>query len=131
MNAKLKAALFNTALMALTIAAAIALGSQAPRLYHAWQGNSKSGNFSEHVANQPQRLTLYGTSTCPYCAKARAYLVKAGVPFNDRILENSKDAEAMFEKLEQRSVPVLVSATRLTVGFDEKEYATFLHELGK
>lgn len=123
MHAKLKSGLVNAALMTMTIAAAIAVGSVAPKLYQQWQGNSRSGNFSEHLANQPQRLTLYGTTSCPYCAKARAFLTKANIPFNDRIVDVSKDAEALYTKLNMNSVPVLVSENKLIVGFNEKDYA--------
>lgn len=108
--------------MAVTIAAAVAIGTQAPKLYMKWQGNSKTGDFSEHVANQPQRLTLYGTTTCTYCAKARAHLIKAGIPFNDRIIDRSKEASDMFDKLKEGGVPVLVSAQKLVIGFDESDY---------
>ncbi|UUZ52643.1 hypothetical protein LP419_25495 [Massilia sp. H-1] len=60
----------NPLLMAATIVAAIALGSQAPRLVREWRGHARSGDFRAHVAGQPARLTLYGTSTCPHCASA-------------------------------------------------------------
>lgn len=122
MNAKFKSAIINTVLMAVTIAAAIAIGSQAPKLYQKWQGHGRSGDFSEHVANQPQRLTLYGTSTCQYCAQARAFLTKAGIPFNDMVVDKSKRANDLFAKLNERAVPVLVSDKKLIVGFAESEY---------
>lgn len=131
MNAKLKSALVNIALTVATIAAAVAVGTQAPRLYHAWKGNTRSGNFAEHVANQPQRLTLYGTTTCPYCAKARDYLNSAGIPFNDRMIDKSKEAEMLYAKLEENAVPVLVSDNKLIVGFHEKDYAALTNSAGK
>lgn len=122
MKASIKNALKNIVLMAVTIAAAIAIGSQAPKLILKWKDAGKTGNYAEHMLNQPQRLTLYGTSTCQYCAKARAYLTKAGIPFNDRIVDQSKEANALYAKLHENSVPVLVSEKKLIVGFNEDEY---------
>ncbi|UUZ47026.1 hypothetical protein LP420_26010 [Massilia sp. B-10] len=42
----------NPLLMAATIVAAIALGSQAPRLVREWRGHARSGDFRAHVAGQ-------------------------------------------------------------------------------
>lgn len=112
--------------MAATIAAAIAVGSVAPGLYQQWRGSMRSGDFSEHVANQPYTVTLYGTTTCPYCIKARAYLKKEGIPFNDRIVDESNEAEALYAKLDQNSVPVLVSGKSMIVGFTEPDYDAFI-----
>lgn len=131
MNPKMRAIVINTVAMTATIAAAILIGSQAPRLYHEWRGNVRTGDFAEHVANQPQRLTLYGTTTCQYCAKAREYLTKHGLPFNDRTVDTSKDAAAMFAKLQENGVPVLVSGHNMVVGFSEKDYATFTQNASK
>ncbi len=123
MKASIKSTLTNIMLMAVTIAAAIAIGSQAPQLYQKWKGHSRSGDFAVHVANQPHRLTLYGTSTCQYCAKARAYLIHAGIPFNDRIVDKSIEARDLFSKLNESGVPVLISDKKLVIGFIENEYS--------
>jgi len=131
MTTTIKRFLINAVLMAVTIAAAIALGSQAPKLLQAWRGNGHHGNYSQHVANQPQRLTLYGTTTCPYCAKARAYLTGAGIAFNERMVDTSKEAEAMYATLHENSVPVLISEKKYIVGFNEKDYAALAAEVAQ
>jgi glutaredoxin len=126
MNARVKSFAANFILMAVTIAAAIAIGSQLPKLYLSWKGPERSGDFSAHVSNLPQRVTLYGTTTCQYCATARAYLIKAGIPFNDLIVDTSPTASAMFDRLSEKSVPVLVTRDKLIVGFNPAEYDRFL-----
>lgn len=112
----------NIVLMAVTAAAAVAIGSQLPHLYKKWRGPFKSGDFSAHIAKQPYRLTLYGTTTCPHCESARAYLKKSGVAFNDQVLDTSKEAAANFNMLNEKAVPVLVSKHKLVVGFKALEY---------
>jgi glutaredoxin len=131
MQAKRKRVLLHLALTAMTVSAAIALGAQAPRLYRALQGPVRSGDFAQHVANQPHALTLYGTSTCRHCARARAYLRQAGIAFNDRDIDTSNDAAALYDKLGEHAVPILVSERQLIIGFREKDYATLTSSVNK
>lgn len=123
MDSRMKKVLRDTALMAATIAAAVLLGSQAPGLYQKWRGVGRSGDFSKHIVNQPQRLTLYGTTTCPACISARDYLRAAGIPFNDQLVDKSDAAKRMYSTLGERSVPLLVSSNKVLVGFNREAYA--------
>lgn len=108
--------------MAATAAAAATIGSQLPQLYNKWRGPFKNGDFSAHIAKLPHRLTLYGTSTCPHCLSARAYLKQSGIAFNDLVVDQSKFAEAGFRQLNENGVPILVSKHRLVVGFQTQAY---------
>lgn len=126
MKEKVKGLAVNVVLIAVTAAAAVALGSQAPSWYKQWRGPAVSGDFSMHVANQPHKLTLYGTKTCKFCKAARAYLDKAGIPFNDLLVDESKEASKRYSELGQEGVPVLVSGKELVVGFNEKAYNDFV-----
>ena len=110
-------------MIVLTASAAIALGSQVPRIVDQWRGNVTHGDFTLHVANQPQPLTLYGTTTCPHCVRARQYLVRAGIPFNDLILEASPETRSKYNMLRAEGVPVLVSRTGLVSGFNAEAFA--------
>lgn len=101
----------------------VVLGRQLPNLLSQWNGPIKKGDYSIHVAQQKNKLTLYGTTTCPHCASARKYLQEAKIPFNDMIIDQSKSAAESFKKLHEAGVPVLVSADRLVVGFNPVAYA--------
>lgn len=68
------------------------------------------------------KLTLYGTTTCKYCIAARAHLHKAGVEFQDVLIDKSKDNERQFAALDQKAVPVLVTANEMVVGFDADDF---------
>lgn len=122
MKIRLKRAALNAVLMTLTIAAAVAVGSQVPKVLQKVQERNRTGDFSEHLAGQPQRLTLYGTTTCPACTQARAYLKAEGIPFNDMLIDKSKAAERMYDKLGENGVPVLVSKRKYVLGFMPTEY---------
>jgi glutaredoxin len=116
---------------ALGLAAVLAavLGSHAPQLIKKWNSPIKNGNFISHIAAQPYKLTLYGTTSCPHCAEARAFLKKNGVNFNDLVIDQSESAEAAFKLLEQRGVPVLVSEKHLIEGFNAAVYVKFLESI--
>jgi glutaredoxin len=120
---KQKRVVKDVATIVVTAAFAIALGSQLPKLIALWRGPYKTGDYNAHVANLPYKLTLYGTTTCPHCASARAYLKQAGIAFNDQLIDQSKVAAAAYAKLNEAYVPVLVSKHELIVGFKEREYA--------
>jgi glutaredoxin 3 len=122
MKNTLKVTLVHTVLVALTASAAIAIGRQVPVIVDQLRGNVKSGDYTSHFAGQPQRLTLYGTTTCPHCIAARRYLKQAGIGFNDRIIDASEDSRAMFAKLDEDGVPVLVSRSGLISGFNQAAY---------
>lgn len=124
MTSKTRRVLLDAVAMAATIAAAIAVGWQVPSLYQKFQGteNERRGDFAQHVTQHRHRLTLYGTKTCPACAHARAHLVKAGIPFNDELIDQSDAAKKMYDKLGERSVPILVSRSQLLIGFNGAAY---------
>jgi glutaredoxin len=113
----------NVGVIAATAAVAIFIGGKLPYLIKQARGPFKEADYHMHVAQQPNKLTLYGTTTCPHCAAARAYLHEAGIPFNDMVIDKSEAANKAFRQLKENAVPVLVSADRLVVGFNQKAYA--------
>ena len=131
MNPKLKSYLKDALLLAITIAVALVLGSNAPGWYRAWKGPFKQGDYSEHVKSMPYKLTLYGSSTCPHCETARNYLKQAGIPFNDLVLDKSPEAANSYKKLGEQAVPVLVNENRMLVGFKPEAYAEMIKSIGK
>lgn len=122
MNARLKRLFTDIVLVAVTIAAATLVGKKIPAMYEEWTRNHAGGDYSDHVAGLPQKITLYGTTTCPACVKARAFLHETGAPFNDQLIDKSERAERMYERLGESAVPVLVSEKKLIVGFNPEAY---------
>jgi glutaredoxin len=122
MRKQIKTVLLHCALMTMTAAVAVAVGSQAPKWFAKLKGPVMKGDFAAHVANQPQKLTLYGTTTCRYCVKAREYLHQAGIAFNDQLVDTSAESQNRFSQLNQPGVPVLVSSKGLISGFNPVAY---------
>ncbi|NLZ49181.1 MAG: glutaredoxin family protein [Clostridiales bacterium] len=67
-------------------------------------------------------VTVYSTTTCPWCVKAKEYLKAKGIEFNDvNVSLDPAAAQEMIEKSGQRGVPVLDINGSIVVGFDKPQ----------
>lgn len=67
-------------------------------------------------------VKVYGTSTCPWCIRAKQFLKENNVEFRD--LDVSVDqsaADEMMAKTGQMGVPVLEIDGEFIVGFDKEK----------
>jgi glutaredoxin len=44
-------------------------------------------------------VVMYSLTTCPYCAKTRAYLDESGIPYTEHFLDTDKEAEREFYEM--------------------------------
>jgi glutaredoxin len=78
----------------------------------------------------PSQVVMFGTSWCPYCAKARALLAANGVRFSELDLEKDGAAEVFQRDVMGLSgFPTIVIGNRVTQGFDEGQILASLKEL--
>lgn len=56
------------------MAAALAIGWGVPNLYERLQRAYGERNHSAYFSGTAAKVVVYGTQTCAYCAKGRAYL---------------------------------------------------------
>ena len=65
-------------------------------------------------------VTVYTTSTCPWCVRAKQYLTQKGVPFTEKNIEQDRAAALeMIRRSGQTGVPVLTIGNDVVVGFDK------------
>tara|TARA_Y100000310_G_C20630414_1_gene788335 strand:+ start:841 stop:1074 length:234 start_codon:yes stop_codon:yes gene_type:complete len=65
-------------------------------------------------------VTVYGTESCPWCAKTREFLKSKKVKFKDiNVGEDQKAAKEMIKKSGQQGVPVIDANGTIIIGFDE------------
>jgi len=65
-------------------------------------------------------IKIYSTPTCPWCRKAKEWLKKKRIPFQDfDVVEDEKAREEMINKSGQMAVPVLDIDGEIMVGFQE------------
>ena len=67
-------------------------------------------------AGQPE-VVLYGTSWCPYCAKAREFLRTRGIEFTDYDVEHNAAAAKGFRQLGGGGVPLVVIGDEVLHGY--------------
>ena len=68
-----------------------------------------------------KNITVYSTTTCPYCHMAMDYLKSKGVKYTEvNVEENPERVEEMVEKSGQMGVPVLDVKGVIIVGFNKK-----------
>ena len=78
----------------------------------------------------PGKVVMFGTTWCPYCAKAREVFAQKGVRFTELDLEaNSAAADFQREVMGLSGFPTIIIGNRVTQGFDEGQILAGLKEL--
>ncbi len=66
------------------------------------------------------KVTIYTTSTCPYCEMAKKFLKEKKVEYKEINVQEDRNAAAeMVKKSGQMGVPVLEIDKHIIVGFDK------------
>ena len=69
-----------------------------------------------------KKVTVYSTSTCPYCIRAKQFLQENNIIFeNFDISANQEKTQEMIQKSGQMGVPVLDIDGEIIVGFDKEK----------
>lgn len=88
-------------------------GTQA---WHWWRDEQAATLIQRHAATAD--ITLYTTSTCPYCAKARAWLTQHGIPWRECNVETDTTCMARYEAQGAPGVPLVHVKGQWHLGFD-------------
>ena len=68
----------------------------------------------------PKLVKVYSTPTCPYCIRAKQFLVDNKISFeNIDVSKNQKAIQEMISKSGQMGVPVLDIDGEIIIGFDQ------------
>lgn len=68
------------------------------------------------------RVTMYSTSWCGYCKKARAYFAARNVSYSDVDIEKSPEGNKRYKELGGRGVPLIVVGTKVMRGFSPEGF---------
>ncbi|MBT9149730.1 MAG: glutaredoxin family protein [Dehalococcoidia bacterium] len=67
-------------------------------------------------------VRIYSTPTCPWCKKAKSFLDKNGIPYQDLNVAVDKVArDEMIKKSGQMGVPVLEIDGDIVIGFNQEQ----------
>lgn len=112
------------------IAIGLAIGSIAPRVPGWFKGDHTEGDYAAYFPDPATRVAVYGTPTCPYCRKVRAYLKERGIAFADYDLTSSPRAKEAYDKLKGVGVPLVLIGDRRIDGYNEKVIGDALAHAG-
>lgn len=73
--------------------------------------------YREEKANKQILVTMYSTSWCGYCRKARRYFNARNIKFKEHGIEKSRWARAQYNKLGGSGVPLIVVGGSIMRGF--------------
>jgi len=66
------------------------------------------------------KVTVYSTTTCPYCVMAKNWLKEKKIEYDDiNVGIDQEKAREMIKKSGQMGVPVLDVAGEIIIGFDK------------
>jgi len=74
------------------------------------------------AANAAPKVTMYSTSWCGYCRKARQHFRANNVDFRELDIEKNSRANREYKKLGGQGVPLIVVGTQLLKGFSADRF---------
>lgn len=82
-----------------------------------WWRDEQAAALIQLHAKQAE-ITLYTTSTCPYCAKARAWLTQHSIAWRECNVEREAACMATYESQGAPGVPLVHARGQWHLGFD-------------
>jgi glutaredoxin len=80
--------------------------------------------------NPEGKVVVYSTAWCPVCSRLRDCLQRAEVPFEERDVDASRQAEAEWSQLGGGGVPVTIVGQRVVYGLNGAELGSALAAAG-
>jgi len=77
---------------------------------------------TESDTTTPPKVTMYSTSWCGYCHKARAHFRANNIQFRELDIEKNSRANREYHKLGGKGVPLIVVGTQLLSGFSPDRF---------
>ncbi len=99
----------------LGLAALVAVFWGGAQGLNSWQATRSASAVREH--SQRVDITLYTTSTCPYCAKAIAWLNQHGVRWRECNVETDSACQRAYAEQGAPGVPLVRAGDRWHLGF--------------
>ena len=81
-------------------------------------------------ADGQNNVTLYSTTWCGYCKKARRWLRKNNIPFDEYDTEKSVRGRRDYKKMNGTGVPIIKVGKKNVQGFSKKQITQLLRKAG-
>lgn len=77
----------------------------------------EQGDYSSILEGSRGQVLLFSTPWCPNCGKMKALLDEMSIEYVDMDIESSEDARDLFERLDVKEVPVVVTSEVKITGY--------------
>jgi len=89
----------------------------------------RSGGARIASTSAPSGIVLYSAEWCGACKKAKRYLSKKGVDYEERDVDDPHYAQELLGKTGQRGIPVIDVGGRILTGFSSRSYDALLESV--
>ena len=96
--------------------ALMGMATASSQALHWWQGERAARIVRQHA--RPGDITLYTTSSCGYCAQARAWLATNQIPWRECQIEQDSRCQRTFTAQGAPGVPLMNVKGQWHLGFD-------------
>ena len=76
----------------------------------------------KNVPGSGPGVTMYATTWCGYCKKAREYFAAKGIRYTEVDVEKSPEGERRWKELGGKGVPLIVVGTKVMRGFSPARF---------
>ncbi len=93
-----------------------------------WWGAQRAADVGSRLAAlvQPGDIQMLSSTTCAYCAVARAWLTEHQVAFSECFIETDRECAFRFAAVRGQGTPVLLVRGQVMLGFDAERVARAL-----
>ncbi len=93
-----------------------------------WWGAQRAANVGSRLAAlaRPGDIQMLSSTTCAYCAAARAWLTEHQVAFSECFIETDRECAFRFAAVRGQGTPVLLVRGQVMLGFDAERVARAL-----
>ena len=85
-------------------------------------GVAQSPSAGARADATAQKVVMYATGWCPYCARARAHFRRNSIDYVEHDIEKSASARAEHQRLGGRGVPLILIGEQRMNGFSETRF---------
>lgn len=109
----------------LRVPAALVLAIAAFQAWRNWQAENEHEALGAQLAAvaRPGEIALISSTTCVYCARARAWMTRHEVPFTECFIERETACLQRYQQLGAPGTPVTLLKGRAVLGFNPETVA--------
>tara|TARA_B100001142_G_C14343231_1_gene658818 strand:- start:363 stop:737 length:375 start_codon:yes stop_codon:yes gene_type:complete len=99
-------------------------------IYSYWDNINRFINPPPDFAkNHDEKVIIYTTSWCGYCAKARKLLEENNIDYFEYDIEKSIEGERQHNALGENTIPILLINGEVIVGYDPKRILRIIESM--